>query len=1205
MKFIGVYLFFSICFVLMTNNDNMTNQNSKSIAITAWNMGCAYSTALPYINELMKKSDIICLSEHSLYPCELHKLKDINNDFDSLSKASRTLNDQNLNNIQGNGGCAILWHKKLANHIRPLPEVGSDRICVIELTTENRDKLYILSVYLPYQGCRIADFREEFEILRGIFDEYYHKGSFCIIGDWNCQFSQIYGARGSSSTYTNAKELFTILSQYNLDVIDIGPTGRGPLYTFHRGESKTYIDHCAISATISHLLVNVEIMQDHILNVSDHLPITCELNINYTCARYESTVQRVAWHRAPKEIIAELYTEPLDNDVYSMLNNYDLDPNAVLNGSMSIYNDVSQIDLQRFACELTDKMKLHSYSLPQVKFNKKLKPYWGETLAILNKTKKDAWRQWVNAGRPRDPENVINMAFKDAKRLFRAEQRRRQNEYEKKQMQSIVENQDIDQKYFWYLINRSKNRVHTVSPIQTDNGEMITDIDKIRLDWNNYYKNLYTTPNTEDDKYKEFMDMVNDKIQGENTILSKSKGSHLEDGPFILSEIESEISKMKNGKATGWDLISAEHLKFSGSLTKAILVWLNNAIIVNECIPQLYKRGLIVSIPKPGKVPIIKTNNRGITLLPTLYKLLERLILLREQEWLRDQNVIDVTQGAGQEKCSSMHTSMLLQETLSYNMSRGATVYVAFLDIKKAFDTVWVNGLLYKLLESGMRRKPWVVIKNSFQNYECAAFVGGQAAPWFTPERGVHQGAPLSMPLYQVYVNDLLKQLRESKFAVSAHGIKVGSPTFADDISAPALCKIGLNCLLQIAFAYGVKWQFEFSAVKSLVMRWGPELSPNVPITFGGKTMNIIDKTKHMGITLQTTKVRSDDIVNDRIKKAKCTLLAARGIGSKSVPVPPSVLSKLYWNVSLSSALYGMEVVPYSSFNVVELEHAHRQNAKIVQGLPSNVPRPSPLMPLGWISLQGYIDIRKIIFLLSIMSLPSQNIYRKIALRIVLECIASMQNGIMSPVACMYKCVAKYSLHGILKDFVTHSNGDLKSAKLKVKRAVWEWETTRWKCTMLMYPELRLYRECISGPQMHSWYIYLDKNPSMYLSVTAVMSILLGGQPKGIQCNFECIYCRLCANYRKESPTHVLFECPALQETRDSTWPGLLRSMPNAMSESIQSKNNDEKAKLLLSCYGGSYIPEWNHVYANTAKMVHLMYKQRHSMYTSDAIVSA
>ena len=69
-------------------------------------------------------------------------------------------------------------------------------------------------------------------------------------------------------------------------------------------------------------------------------------------------------------------------------------------------------------------------------------------------------------------------------------------------------------------------------------------------------------------------------------------------------------------------------------------------------------------------------------------------MLSREKEWLSHPDVIDDLQGAGQNKCSSLHTSMVLQEVIQANVEKGQSVYVAFLDIKKAFDTVWVPGLL-------------------------------------------------------------------------------------------------------------------------------------------------------------------------------------------------------------------------------------------------------------------------------------------------------------------------------------------------------------------------------------------------------------------------------------------------------------------------------------------------------------------------------
>ena len=86
---------------------------------------------------------------------------------------------------------------------------------------------------------------------------------------------------------------------------------------------------------------------------------------------------------------------------------------------------------------------------------------------------------------------------------------------------------------------------------------------------------------------------------------------------------------------------------------------------------------------------------------------------------------------------------MVLQKVIAQNLSKGKSVYIAFLDIKKAFDTVFIPGLMYKLYMSGMRLKPWRLIQGSYTNYECAAYVAGRPGSWFIPEMGIHQGAPL------------------------------------------------------------------------------------------------------------------------------------------------------------------------------------------------------------------------------------------------------------------------------------------------------------------------------------------------------------------------------------------------------------------------------------------------------------------------------
>ena len=102
--------------------------------------------------------------------------------------------------------------------------------------------------------------------------------------------------------------------------------------------------------------------------------------------------------------------------------------------------------------------------------------------------------------------------------------------------------------------------------------------------------------------------------------------------------------------------------------------------------------------------------------MPTLYKILESVIHEKEKEWFNETGVIDNLQGAAQENCSSMQTSFILQEMMAKYNYYGETIYMAFMDIQKAFDTVWTDGLLYKLKRAGMGNKARQLIAKAYEN---------------------------------------------------------------------------------------------------------------------------------------------------------------------------------------------------------------------------------------------------------------------------------------------------------------------------------------------------------------------------------------------------------------------------------------------------------------------------------------------------------
>ena len=119
-------------------------------------------------------------------------------------------------------------------------------------------------------------------------------------------------------------------------------------------------------------------------------------------------------------------------------------------------------------------------------------------------------------------------------------------------------------------------------------------------------------------------------------------------------------------------------MKHSGALTQCVVTWLINGVIKHNSIPQILKKGLIVSIPKPEKDCAVKDNNRGLTLLPTIYKIIEKVIILRENEWVN--SIISPIQSCGKDHVSCCHTSFAVQQTVTASLNLGLSAYGGFLD---------------------------------------------------------------------------------------------------------------------------------------------------------------------------------------------------------------------------------------------------------------------------------------------------------------------------------------------------------------------------------------------------------------------------------------------------------------------------------------------------------------------------------------------
>ena len=96
-----------------------------------------------------------------------------------------------------------------------------------------------------------------------------------------------------------------------------------------------------------------------------------------------------------------------------------------------------------------------------------------------------------------------------------------------------------------------------------------------------------------------------------------------------------------------------------------------------------------------------------------------------------------------------------LNEVIQGRLQEGKKTFSSFLDIKKAYDTVWRGCLWYRMWEMGIQGKLWHVIRNIYNVNQICIYLDGIKSEYFGATQGVAQGCTLSPTLFLTFVDGL------------------------------------------------------------------------------------------------------------------------------------------------------------------------------------------------------------------------------------------------------------------------------------------------------------------------------------------------------------------------------------------------------------------------------------------------------------------
>src|SRR6185312_4304771 len=363
-----------------------------------------------------------------------------------------------------------------------------------------------------------------------------------------------------------------------------------------------------------------------------------------------------------------------------------------------------------------------------------------------------------------------------------------------------------------------------------------------------------------------------------------------------LAEVEVSVKHLLTGKAVGPDAIPSEALKHGGDAMLAALHQLCRLVWRQGEVPMDWLRGVIVPLYKDGD-KLLPANHRPITLLSIVGKVYSGILHARLLAWSERHNIIVPEQGGFRPGRGCAEHLFTLTELIKMRRLQGKRTYACFIDIKKAYDTVWHDGMKIKLLQYGIHGRMYAAICSLYAACESSIKLGGELGytSFFPVDTGVRQGCILSPWLYSLFINDLARALNEQR----QHGVKIGDRylcqlLYADDIALLSEREIDLQHLMTTVHEYAHRWRFEVNHAKCGLMRFnvrGKAVQlPSSVLNLGGTPLSWVASYKYLGVELHNGIPFKQYRKRMHLKTVRVSnAVAAMGMYSGKLPVPIAV----------------------------------------------------------------------------------------------------------------------------------------------------------------------------------------------------------------------------------------------------------------------------------------------------------------------------
>ena len=824
-----------------------------------------------------------------------------------------------------------MFRNNLKWFIQPI-ELYCDHICTIRISRNLlncEQNIILLGMYIPPKGspyykhsgvdCHLAyvescllditvKYPEDFLICCGDLNSRTANYQIDSTDDNHPPFSNDFDPHDSLTESRNSQDsvlnefgemLLEICACFRLCILNGEKRGdQNGSFTYISTHGCSVVDYCIASYDFANCISAFRVCSR---TESPHMPLSFEISSSLIFPDQNVSFEKVVWEKEKLADFVDLMgSDQVKNKLFFATKAIDESVNKALQEFTMCLQDAAKCMCKPI--KIGNKPKVGSVWYDKECLDKKKQTR--KALILYKKSASEADRN----------------AYCDQRKQYKKLLNDKKTDYKEAQLKLLLQNSS-DSQTFWHQVRRHRRKLATPSTISKN-------------EWRTHFEQLLNFQAISDSPCVPNEPLVFDAFL---------------DAEISESDVTNAFKHLKNNKAPGPDGIINEVLKASEKEITPFLVQYFNKIFNTGIFPEAWTKSIIVPIHKKGDVNNVD-NYRGISLIDGVNKLFTHIINKRITEWAEANDVLCDGQAGFRRSYSTTDQIFTLYACIEKYLSRSGKFYVAYIDFRKAFDTVKPTLLWTILIRTGIEGKMLRILRSMYRTVQTCVRSAAGSTDYFSCLQGLKQGCLASPTLFSLFINELAFEIiQKGQHGVQflPNDIEIFLLLFADDIALLSSTVIGLQNQLHSLHSAAYKLSLEVNLGKSKVMvfRKGGYLSAKEKWFYGTDQLEIVNSYRYLGLIFSTRLSFRIATCGEHLIKAKRGTIEILQTLRRLSCSTPKLFFKLFDSQIVPSLLYGAELWGFEEY--VSIERVHIQACKLLLNVPTFTPNDMVLGELG------------------------------------------------------------------------------------------------------------------------------------------------------------------------------------------------------------------------------------------------------------------